>query len=253
MMKNIQQQFASHSNNLVRERYDERRTNDPRERPTEQFFVWLTGLRENFQQSSSNFIHLFQPENSKQADQTNIRTRLEILDETLVVKSATVNTVIHAFSTDQATQRIDGRTINVFTHHSPDSKMNKKFYIFAVIKEQDSIASALKSNHGMKQATQIISKQRGDARVSEGYELQQSPQVDDLQLSTQETLVSPLSRPIISTQLFVEVDSRKDHDSAKDQKLQMQNDEIHLKSHDEAQDSSFTKDSERATTARAYK
>ncbi|KAA6357773.1 MAG: hypothetical protein EZS28_046700, partial [Streblomastix strix] len=53
------------------------------------------------------------------------------------------------------------------------------FYVFAVNKEQDSIASALVKNHGMKQATQIVSKQRGDARVSDGDELQQSPQGDD--------------------------------------------------------------------------
>ncbi|KAA6319327.1 MAG: hypothetical protein EZS28_054834, partial [Streblomastix strix] len=32
---------------------------------------------------------------------------------------------------------------------------------------------------GMKQATQIISKQRSDARVSDGDGLQQSPQLDD--------------------------------------------------------------------------
>ncbi|KAA6375750.1 MAG: hypothetical protein EZS28_028721 [Streblomastix strix] len=68
-----------------------------------------------------------------------------------------------------------------------DSKMNKKFYIFAVNKEQDFIASALVKNHCMKQATQIISKQRGGARVSEADGLQQSPLRDDMQLSPQET------------------------------------------------------------------
>ncbi|KAA6379904.1 MAG: hypothetical protein EZS28_024568, partial [Streblomastix strix] len=73
-----------------------------------------------------------------------------------------------------AAQGFDGRTINVFTHHILDSKMNQQFYIFAVNREQDSIASALVKNHGVKQATQIISKQRGGARVSEVEGLQQS-------------------------------------------------------------------------------
>ncbi|KAA6357035.1 MAG: hypothetical protein EZS28_047438, partial [Streblomastix strix] len=29
----------------------------------------------------------------------------------------------------------DGRTINCFTHHTPDSKMNNRFYVSAVNKE----------------------------------------------------------------------------------------------------------------------
>ncbi|KAA6362080.1 MAG: hypothetical protein EZS28_042392 [Streblomastix strix] len=71
----------------------------------------------------------------------------------------------------------------------------KKYYIFAVNRKQDFIASALVKNHGEKQATQIISKQWGGAGVSEGDGLQQSPLGDDLQLSPQETPASPLRPP----------------------------------------------------------
>ncbi|KAA6353323.1 MAG: hypothetical protein EZS28_051150, partial [Streblomastix strix] len=98
--------------------------------------------------------------------------RLERLAQTLGVQNATVNSIRQASSTELVAQWFDGRTINFFKHHIPDSKMNKKFYIFAMNKEQDSIASALVKNHGEKQATQIISKQRGGARHSEGDGLQ---------------------------------------------------------------------------------
>ncbi|KAA6365328.1 MAG: hypothetical protein EZS28_039144, partial [Streblomastix strix] len=101
--------------------------------------------------------------------------------------------------------------------------------------------------------TQIISKQRGGARVSEGDGLQQSPQGDDLQLSPQETLASPLSLPIISTKSIVEAKSPNDHESAKAQNSQMQKDGQDGKPHEEAQNSSITKDSDRATTAGAQK
>ncbi|KAA6371229.1 MAG: hypothetical protein EZS28_033244, partial [Streblomastix strix] len=178
---------------VQRERYDVRKTEEPKVCPTETFFVWLTRLREHFQQSPTNFIHLFWTENWKGADQRYISTRLERLVQSLGVQNATANSIRHASSTELAAQGFDGRTINCFTHHTPDSKMNNKFYVFAVNKEQDSIASALVKNHGMKHATQIVSKQRGDARVSDGDGLQQSPQGDDLQLSPQETLASPLS------------------------------------------------------------
>ncbi|KAA6392791.1 MAG: hypothetical protein EZS28_011681 [Streblomastix strix] len=181
----------------------------------------------------------------------NLNTRLERLVLTLGVQNATANSIRHAFSTELAAQGFDGRTINVFTHHIPDSEMNKKFYIFAVNKEQDFIASAFVKNHGEKQATQIISKQRGDARVSDGDGLQKSPQGDDLQLSPQETLASPLSLPIISTQPIVEAESPNDHENAKVQKSQMQKDDHDVEPQDEAQDSSMTKDSDRATTAGA--
>ncbi|KAA6392882.1 MAG: hypothetical protein EZS28_011585 [Streblomastix strix] len=178
-----------------RERYDVRRTEEPKVCPTKTFFVWLARLSEYFQQSPTNIIHLFWTENLKQADQKYISTRLERLVQTLGVQNATANSIRHASSTELAAQCFDGRTINAFTHHTPDLKMNKGLHIFAINREQDSKASALVKNHGMKQATQIISKQRGGARVSEGDGLQQSPQGDDLQQSPQETLASPLSPP----------------------------------------------------------
>ncbi|KAA6355888.1 MAG: hypothetical protein EZS28_048585, partial [Streblomastix strix] len=109
----------------------------------------------------TNFIHLFWTEKWEQADQRYIGTRFERLVQTLGVQNATANSIRHAFSTEQAAQGFDGRTINVFTHHTSDSKMNKKFYIFAVNKEQDSIASALVKNHSEKQATYIILKIKG--------------------------------------------------------------------------------------------
>ncbi|KAA6385917.1 MAG: hypothetical protein EZS28_018557 [Streblomastix strix] len=235
------------------ERYDVRKTEEPKVYPIETFFVWLTRLREHFYQSPTNFIHLFWTENWKQADQKCISTRLERLVQTLGGQNATANSIRHAFSTELAAQGFDGRTINCFTHHTPDSKMNNKFYFFAVNKEQDSIASALVKNHGEKQATQIISKQRGGARVSEGDGLQQSPLGDDLQLSPQETLASPLSLPIISTQPIVETESPNDHESAKVQNSQIQKDDQDVEPQKEAQDSSMTKDSDRATTSGAQK
>ncbi|KAA6365498.1 MAG: hypothetical protein EZS28_038975, partial [Streblomastix strix] len=139
---------------VQRERYDVRKTDEPKVCPTETFFVWLTRLREHFQQGPTNFIHLFWTENWKRADQRYISTRLERLVQTLGVQNATANSIRHASSTELAAQGFDWRTINCFTHHTPDSKMNNKFYVFAVNKEQDSIASALVKNHGMKQATQ---------------------------------------------------------------------------------------------------
>ncbi|KAA6379192.1 MAG: hypothetical protein EZS28_025280, partial [Streblomastix strix] len=238
---------------VQRERYDVRKTDEPKVSPTETFFVWLTGLREHFQQSPTNFIHLFCTENWKRADQRYISTRLERLVQTLVVQNATANSIRHASSTELAAKGFDGRIINCFTHHTQDSKMNKKFYVFAVNKEQDSIASALVRNHGVKQATQIISKQRGDARVSDGDGLQKSPQGDDLQLSPWETLASPLSHPIISSQPIVEAESPNDHESAKVQNSQMQKDDQDVKPQEEAQNSSMTKDSDRATTTGAQK
>ncbi|KAA6394107.1 MAG: hypothetical protein EZS28_010365 [Streblomastix strix] len=238
---------------VQRERYDVRKTEEPKVCPTETFFVWLTRLREHFQKSPTNTIHLFWTANWKQADQRYISTRLEKLVQIFEVQNATVNSIRHASSTELVAQGFDGRTINVFTHHTPDSKMSKKFYTFALNKEQDSIASALVKNHGEKQATQIISKQTGGARVSEGDRLQQSPLGDDLQLSPQETLASPLSLLIISTQPIVEVESSNDHESAKAQNSQMQKDDQDVKPQEEAQNSSLTKDSDRATTAGAQK
>ncbi|KAA6379537.1 MAG: hypothetical protein EZS28_024936 [Streblomastix strix] len=229
---------------LSRERYDVRKTDEPKVCPTETFFVWLTRLRQHFQQSPTNFIHLFWTENWKRADQRYISTRLEGFVQTLGVQNATANSIRHASSTELAAQGFDGRTINCFTHHTPDSKMNKKFYVFAVNKEQDSIASALVRNLDRKQATQIVSKQRGDARVSDEDGLQQSPQRDDLQLSPQETLASPLSLPIISSQPIVEAESPNDHQSAKIQNSQMQKDDQDAKPQEEAQNSSMRKDSD---------
>ncbi|KAA6393433.1 MAG: hypothetical protein EZS28_011042, partial [Streblomastix strix] len=210
-------------------------------------------VEKHFQQSPKNFIHLFWTENWKQADQKCISTRLKKLVQILGVQNATANSIRHASSTEVAAQRFDGRTINCFTHHTPDSKMNNRFYVLAVNKEQDSIVSALVKNHGEKQATQIISKQRGGARVSEGNRLQQSPFGDDLQLSPQETLASPLSLPIISNQPIVEAESSNDHESAKVQNSQMQKDDQDVKPQEEAHNSSMTKNPDRATTARAQK
>ncbi|KAA6376383.1 MAG: hypothetical protein EZS28_028090 [Streblomastix strix] len=246
---NIEQQFAFHPNNQFREKHDVRKTEDPRVYPTETFFVWLTRLSEHFQQSPTNIIHLFWTENWKQADQKYDSRRLERLVQTLAVQIATTNSIRHALSTELAEQGFDMRAINVFTHHTPDSKMNKKFYIFVVNKEQDSIASVLVKNHGEKKATQIISKQRGGTRVSEGDGLQQFPQGDDLQSSPKEILASPLSFPIISTKSIVEAESPNDHKSAKVQNSQMQKDDQDMEPQDEAQNSSLTKDSDRAATA----
>ncbi|KAA6367522.1 MAG: hypothetical protein EZS28_036950 [Streblomastix strix] len=144
-------------------------------------------------------------------------------------------------------------TINVFRHNIPNSKKNQQFYIFVINREPDSISSSFVQNHGEKQATQIISKQRGGARVSEGDGLQQSPQGDDLQLSSQETFASPPSLPIISIQLIVEAESPKNRESAKVQKSQMQKDDQDVEPQKEAQESSMTKDSDRTTTTEAQK
>ncbi|KAA6394464.1 MAG: hypothetical protein EZS28_010017 [Streblomastix strix] len=127
--------------------------------------------------------------------------------------------------------------------------MSKQFNIFAVSKEQDLTASALVKNHGEKQATQIISKCKGGARVSDGDALQQSPLRDDLQLSPLETLASPLSLPIISTQPIVEAKSPNDHESARVQNSQIQKDDQDVEPQEEAQNSSTTKDSVRTTSA----
>ncbi|KAA6398793.1 MAG: hypothetical protein EZS28_005680 [Streblomastix strix] len=234
-----------------RERYDVRRTEDPKVCPTETFFIWSTRLRDHFQQSPTNFILLFWTENWKQEDPRYISTRLEGLVQTLGVQNATANSIRHASSTELEAQGFDGRTINCFTHHTQDSKMNNRFYVFAENREQDSIVSALLRNHGKKQATQIISKQSDGARVFERDVLQQSRLGDDLQLFTQETLASPLSLPIISTQPIVEAESPNDRESAKVQNSQMYKDVQDEESQEEAQDSSTTKDSDRATIVEA--
>ncbi|KAA6381775.1 MAG: hypothetical protein EZS28_022699 [Streblomastix strix] len=238
---------------VQREWYDVRKTDVPKVCPTEIFFVWLTRLREHFKQSPTNFILLFWTENWKRADQRYTNTRLERLVQTLGVQNATANSIRHASSTELAAQGFDGRTINCFKHHTQDSKMIKKFYVFVVNKEQDSIASALVKNHNMKQATQIISKQRGDARVSDGDGLQQSPQGDDLQLTPQETLASPLSIPIILTQPIVEAQSPNDYESTKVQNSQIQKDDQNTEPQEEALNSNMTIDSDRTTTAGAQK
>ncbi|KAA6395263.1 MAG: hypothetical protein EZS28_009208 [Streblomastix strix] len=163
-------------------------------------------------------------------------TRLEGLVQTLGVQNATTNSIKHASSTELTAQGSDVRTINVFTHHTPDSKMNKEFYIFVVNREQESLASALVKNDGEKQATQIISKQTGDAR-----------------LFPQDTLASRLYFPIISTQPIVEAESMNDLVSAKVQNSQMQKDDQDVQPQDEAQKSSMRKDSDLATTVGAQK
>ncbi|KAA6381772.1 MAG: hypothetical protein EZS28_022702 [Streblomastix strix] len=227
-----------------RNRYDVRRTNDLRQRLTKSFFVQLIKHREHFQHSPTDYIHLFWTENWKRADQRHISSRFENLVQTIQIKGTTANCIRPASSTELAAQDFDGRTIYVFTHHSPDSKMNNKFYVFAVNKEHNSRTSALVKNYGMKQATYIISKQRGDARIFQG---------DDLWLSPQKTLVSHLSLPIISTQPIVEAESPNDHESVKGHESQMQKDDQDVKPREQAQNSSMTKDSDRETTAGAKK
>ncbi|KAA6399027.1 MAG: hypothetical protein EZS28_005444 [Streblomastix strix] len=131
--------------------------------------------------------------------------------------------------------------------------MNKEFYIFAVSRAQDSIASALVKNHGMKQDTQIISKQSIDTRVSDGDVLQQFPLGDDLQLSPNKTLASPLPsrsfRPNPSLKLSLRTITRVQ----KVQNSQMSKDDQDVGPQDGAQDSSITKYSDRETTAWAQK
>ncbi|KAA6402778.1 MAG: hypothetical protein EZS28_001688 [Streblomastix strix] len=207
---------------VQRESYDVKKTEDRRVCPTETFFVWLARLREHFQQSPADIIHLFWTENWKQADLKYISTRLERFVQMLGVQSTTANSIRNASYTELTTLGFDRRTINVFTHHTPDSKMNEKFYFFAMNKEQNFIASALVLNHDEKQFTQIISKLRGGARVSGGNVLQQSPLGDDIKLSPQETLASPPSLLITSTNPTVEAQSPNDHESANNQKSQMQ-------------------------------
>ncbi|KAA6363233.1 MAG: hypothetical protein EZS28_041241 [Streblomastix strix] len=86
-----------------RERYDVRKTDESKVCPTETFFVWLTRLREHFQQSPTNFIHLFWTENWKRADQRYISTHHERLVQTLGVQNATANSIRHASSSPIAT------------------------------------------------------------------------------------------------------------------------------------------------------
>ncbi|KAA6373959.1 MAG: hypothetical protein EZS28_030515 [Streblomastix strix] len=238
---------------IQRERYDVRKTEDSRVWSTTTFFVWQTRLREYFQQSPTNFIHLFWTKNWKQVYQRYINICLGKFVQTIGVQNATANSIRHASSTELAAQVFDRRTINVYTHHTPDSKMNKEQYIFAINREQDSIAYALVKDHDEKKATQIFLKQRDGAIVSEGDVLQQSPLKDDLQLSPQETLDSPLSLPIISTQPIVEAESPNDHESAKAQNSQMQKDDQDMEPQEEAQNSSMTKDSDRAASVEAQK
>ncbi|KAA6399274.1 MAG: hypothetical protein EZS28_005198 [Streblomastix strix] len=157
--------------------------------------------------------------NWERADQRFISTRHERLVQTLRVQNATVNFIIHASSTEVA------------------ALMNQNFYSFAISRKQDSIASKFVNNHGEKQATQIISKLRGDTRVSDGDGLQQSPQGDDFQLSPQETLASPLSLPINSSQPIVEAESPNDHESANVLKSQMQKDNQDVEPQNEVKDS----------------
>ncbi|KAA6357544.1 MAG: hypothetical protein EZS28_046929 [Streblomastix strix] len=245
--------FILPKQSVQRDRYYVRKTEKPKVCQTETFFVWLARLREHFQQSPTNFIHLFWTENWKQVDQRFIGTRLENLVQTFGVQNITANSIRHASSTELAAQGFDGRTINVFTHHILDSKMNQKFYILTMNKEQDSIASALAKNHGEKQATQIFLKYRDRARVSEGEGLQQSPSGDDLQFSPQDTFASRFCLPIISTKPIVEAESPNDHESAKVQNSQMQKDDQDMKPQEKALNTSMTKGTDRATTADAQK
>ncbi|KAA6361695.1 MAG: hypothetical protein EZS28_042778 [Streblomastix strix] len=98
---------------VQRKRYYIRKTEEPKMCPTKTFIVWLTRLREHFQQSPMNFIHLFWTENWKRADQKYISTCLERLVQTLGVQNATANSIRHVSSTEPAAQGFDGWTAKV--------------------------------------------------------------------------------------------------------------------------------------------
>ncbi|KAA6388250.1 MAG: hypothetical protein EZS28_016225 [Streblomastix strix] len=192
-----------------RERYDVRRTEDLRVCPTETFFVWLTRLREHFQQSPTNIIHLFWTEKWEQADQKYISICLERLAQTLGEQNASANSIRYASSTDPAAQ---------------ESKIPKHLH-----SQRITVRSKL---------LKLSQNKGGGARVSEGDVLQQSPLGDNLQLSPQETLASSLFPPIISTKPIVEAESPNDHESEKAQKSQMQKDDQDVEPQEEAHNSS---------------
>ncbi|KAA6339188.1 MAG: hypothetical protein EZS28_052630 [Streblomastix strix] len=221
--------------------------------PYKDIFCFVIKIQKTLLKKPTDFIHLFWTENGEQADQKYISTRLDRLIHAVRTNGATVNSITHASSIELLTYGFNERTRNIFTHHTPYSKISQQHYTLAVNRVLDSIAAALVKNHGEKITTQIISKQRGDARVSDGDGLQQSPLEDDLQLSPQESLASPLSLPIISTQTIVETEHPNDHESAKIQKSQLWRNVPDMKPQEQAKNSSMTKDSDRATTAEAQK
>ncbi|KAA6399419.1 MAG: hypothetical protein EZS28_005048 [Streblomastix strix] len=185
-------------------------------------------LREHFQRSPNYFIHLFWTNEWQQADQRRINNHFEKLVCIIGLQTATAKSIKHASSTELAVLGFGGRTINIFTLHTLDSKKNMKFQVLAVNRQQDFIATALVKNHGKMQAEPAIytiSKYWDDARVSDGDVLQQSPYGVDLQLSPQDIHASLHSLPTISTQRIFEVRSPNDCESTRGQESQMQKDD----------------------------
>ncbi|KAA6377732.1 MAG: hypothetical protein EZS28_026740 [Streblomastix strix] len=115
----------------------------------------------------------------------------------------------------------------------------------------ESMALPLTPQNIEKQATQIISKQMGGARVSGIDELFNLLQDRLFQFSSSGTLILPFSLQIFLAQLFIVTQSPNDHENTKGQKLSIQKDDQEIKPQEEAQDSSMTKNSDRATTAEA--
>ncbi|KAA6401376.1 MAG: hypothetical protein EZS28_003099 [Streblomastix strix] len=223
-MENRLQQFASHLNNLGRERYDVRRTEDPRVYPTDTTFLFgqkdLENTSNKVQQISYNY--------------SGLRIGSELTRDTIVYVL---------------------KDLFKYLEYKMQLQTPLKMHLLQnqQLREQEFIASALVKNHGEKQATQIISKQMGGARVAEGDVLQQSTLGDVSYLFPQETLALPLSLPIISTQPFVEAEFINDHENAKGLKSKMQKDCLDVEPHEETQNSSMTTDSERTASAEAQK
>ncbi|KAA6395577.1 MAG: hypothetical protein EZS28_008902 [Streblomastix strix] len=243
-MKKIWRLFVSNPNNIRREKDMIQEEQMILECVLQRQFLFGQQVLENISNKVQQISYIyFGLRNGEQCDQRYISARHERLVQTLGVQNATANSIRHASSTELAAQGFDGRTINVVTHYTSYLKMNKEYYIFAVNRDLDSIASALISNHGEMQNTQTISKYMGEASVSEGDVPQQSLFGDEIYLSLQESLASPLSLPIISTQNIVEAESLNDYESAKVQKSQTQKDNPDVEPQEEAYDSRITKDS----------
>lgn len=138
-----------------------RRSTDQANCPTRTLFIWLTRLRKHFNKNPSEMINLFWTNDWKPADQRIIRNHLDNLVHILGVQGATANSIRHASTTELAVMGVDERTLNIVTHHTPNSQSTQNFYVFAAQRQSDSIASALTSSHGRKQdelATQTISQ-----------------------------------------------------------------------------------------------
>ncbi|KAA6396711.1 MAG: hypothetical protein EZS28_007764 [Streblomastix strix] len=152
-----------------------------------------------------------------------ISIRLDKLIYTLGNNGTTLNSIRYTSSTELPEDGFDERTINVFTHHTPDSKMNQEYQIFVVNREQESVASTLINNHEEKLVTLIISKKWAE---------QEYPK----EMYYRNLLEPP-----------------NDHKSVKRKKLKIQKDDQDVEPLKDAKDSSMKKDSDRTTTAEAQK